>query len=156
MKILRRTFYFALFLMISGCAIIQPRFENPSVSLTSFQLIPSENMAPRFEIGLHVINPNKIPLPLQGMSYTVMLEGHQLLKGVTTDLPSIPAYGEGEVVLQATADLFSGLRLLNDLMSRPRETFTYELKAKLDIGSLLPIIWIREAGEITLQQLKPR
>ena len=156
MNNLRRLLLFALFLLLSGCALIQPRFETPIVSLTSFQLLPSENMAPRFEIGLHIINPNQIPLPLKGMSYSVKLEGHQLLNGVTTDLPHIQGYGEGEVVLEATADLFSGLRLLNDLMSKPRETFTYELRAKLDMGSLLPIIHIKETGEIALQQLKAR
>ncbi len=49
-------------LILSGCAGLQPHLETPKVSITSFRLLPSETMAPRFEVGLHVINPNLIPL----------------------------------------------------------------------------------------------
>ncbi len=156
MNKLSRALFFALLLLPSGCATLQPGFETPSVSLTSFRLLPSENMAPRFEIGLHVINPNLAPLPLKGISYKVILEGYQLLSGVTNDLPVIPGYGEGDIILQASADLFSGLRLLSELMTEPRETFGYELEAKLDIGRMLPSIRVKEAGEILLQRSRAR
>jgi len=147
-----RALTLALLFFLSGCAILQPQLEEPKVSVTSVQIIPSESMAPRFEIGLHIINPNLVPLALKGISYNVKLAGHEIISGVSSDLPVIPGYGEGDMVLQATADLLSGLRLLNDLMSRPRDTVTYELEAKLDIGSLLPNIRIKEMGEIALQQ----
>jgi len=145
-----------LLLLLCSCAGLQPQFETPSVSLTSFRLLPSAQLAPRFEIGLHVVNPNLVPLPLQGISYSVSLEGHQLLTGVTSDLPTIPGYGEGDILLQASADLFSGLRLLSELMAQPRETFNYELEAKLDIGRLLPSIRVKETGEVKLQQPRSR
>ncbi len=154
MNKLTKNLLFALFLLISGCAALQPSFETPEVRLTSFRLLPSESMSPRFEIGLHVINPNMAPLPLKGMSYKIYIEGHQLLSGVTNNLPVIQGYSEGDVMLEATTDLFSGLRLLSEVMAAPRETFTYELKAKLDIGSMLPSIHINETGEILLQQLR--
>jgi LEA14-like dessication related protein len=143
-------------LFLSSCAALQPRFETPHVSLTSFRLLPSESMAPRFEIGLHIINPNLMQLPLKGISYSVKLEGHQLLSGVTSNLPTIQGYSEADVRLEASADLFSGLQLLSELLAQPRETFHYELAAKLDIGSLLPSIPIMETGEIMLQQPRSR
>jgi LEA14-like dessication related protein len=142
--------------LLAGCASLQPRFETPSVSLTSFRIIPSESMAPRFEFGLHVVNPNLVPLTLKGLSYSVKLEGHQIITGATNDLPAIDAYGEGDLTIEATADLLSGLRLLSELMARPRETFTYELEAKLDPGNLLPSIRIKEKGEIMLKQSASR
>lgn len=151
-----RLLLLALLLLLGGCATLQPNFDPPRVSLTSFRLLPSDTMAPRFEIGLHVINPNLAPLPLKGLAYSVKLAGHQLLSGVTNDLPVIAGYGEGDLVLQATTDLFSGLRLLRELMATPRETFNYEFEAKLDIGSLLPSIRIKEVGEIPLQQAEAR
>lgn len=141
-----------MLLLMAGCANLQPRLETPKVSITSFRLLPSESMAPRFEVGLHVMNPNLIPLALKGMSYNIKLEGHPLISGVTSDLPLIAAYGEGDIVVQATTDLFSGLKLVSELMARPRESFTYELEAKFDMGGLLPNIRVRESGEIDLQQ----
>jgi LEA14-like dessication related protein len=152
MNNLKRTIFVLLLLLLSGCATLQPAFETPSVSLTSFRLLPYEGMAPRFEIGLHVANPNLVPLPLKGISYKVNLEGHKLLNGVANNLPVIQGYGEGDLVLQATTDLFSGLRLLTELMAEPRELFTYEFEAKLDIGRMLPSIRIEETGKIPLRQ----
>ena len=138
-------------ILLTGCAQLRPNLEPPQVSLTSIRLLPSQNLTPRFEIGLHIINPNLTPLPLKGLAYSVKLEGHQLLSGVTHDLPLIQGYGEGDILLQATADLLNGLQLLTDLMNRPRQNVHYEFEAKLDIGALLPNIQIQKRGEIQLQ-----
>lgn len=144
----------ALMLLASGCAMLQPGFETPDVRVTSFRILPSESIAPRFEIGLHVINPNRAALQLEGLSYSVELEGLKVISGVTRDLPVIEGYGSGDVVLQASADLLNSLNLLTDLMSRPRETVGYALNAKLDVGALLPSIRINQTGVIALQPPK--
>jgi LEA14-like dessication related protein len=107
-------------------------------------------MVPRFEIGLHIVNPNRTALKLEGIVYSVILEGHKVLTGVSSDLPLIGAYGEGDVTLIATVDLLSGVSLLASLMNKPQESFSYELEARLDIGSLRPRIHVREKGEISL------
>lgn len=139
-----------LFFLLSACAMLQPGFETPEVRVTSFRVLPSDSLAPRFEIGLHVINPNRSALKLEGLIYNVELEGHRVLSGVTNDLPVIEGYGEGDVVLQASADLISSLSLLTDLMNRSRETVTYDLNARLDVGAFLPAIRINKTGEISL------
>ncbi|WP_020675129.1 LEA type 2 family protein [Geopsychrobacter electrodiphilus] len=149
---IRSAIYLILLFLATGCAALTPGLESPQVSLTSFRLLPSQSMAPRFEIGLHVINPNLIPLPLKGVVYQISIEGHKLLTGVTNDLPTIQGYGEGDILLQATTDLLNGLRLLSTLMSEPRDRLHYEFEAKLDLGQLLPSMHIREKGEIPLQQ----
>ena len=56
---------------------------------------------PRFEIGLHIINPNRQPLTLTGVAYTISIEGYRIMTGVSNTLPVIEAYGEGEVRLEA-------------------------------------------------------
>ncbi|MDH3339353.1 MAG: LEA type 2 family protein [Gammaproteobacteria bacterium] len=106
---------------------------------------------PSFAIGLRVINPNREPLELVGVSYTVSLEGHEIIKGVGNELPVIDAYGEGEFNLTASANLFAGIRLITDLMRNDRDSFRYELEAKLDIGAFRPAIRVRDAGEISLR-----
>lgn len=147
--LMRACTYF-LFFLLAGCAMLQPGFESPEVRVTSFKVLPSEGIAPRFEIGLHVINPNRSELKLVGLSYSAKLEGHKILSGVTNDLPVIEGYGEGDVVLQVSADLFSSISLLSDLLSQPRETFQYELNTKLDVGAMLPSIRVTKTGKISL------
>ena len=140
----------SLLFLLPACALLQPAFETPEVQITSFAVIPSDSLAPRFEIGLHVINPNSMALKLEGLSYNVELEGHRVLSGVTNKLPVIDGYGEGDVVLQADADLISSLNLLADFVSRPREMVTYDLNAILNVGAFFPSIHVSKSGEITL------
>ncbi len=143
-----------VFFAVAGCATLSPDFEQPTVNVSSFRLLPSNSIVPRFEIGLHVINPNRVPLKLLGMSYQVELEGHRVLTGVANELPLITAYGEGDVLLQASPDLFSTISLFTDLMNQPREKFNFNFSARLDVGRFLPKIKVEKTGEISLPTQK--
>jgi len=107
-------------------------------------------MVPAFEIGLRIINPNSQALNLDGIVYTVSLQGHELIKGVGKDFPVIEGYSEGEVKLIATANLLAGIRFIGDMMQSNGDPVEYEFKAKLDLGGLYPSIKVRETGEINL------
>lgn len=140
----------------SGCATLRPSFEAPTVSVSSFRAVPGRGLVPDFEIGLHVVNPNAQPLSLRGVSYSVALEGRQLLTGVGNDLPEVPAYGEGDVSLTAVPDLLQSVAFFTDLLDRPRDRVRYELTARLDVGRLLPAIRITDSGEFTLPRTTAR
>lgn len=135
-----------LLLLLSGCAAVNPHYDPPVIGINSFRLLPSQTISPRFEIGLHLVNPNSEPLQLYGIAYTVALEDHKILMGVARDLPAIEPYGEGNIVLEATADLLSGAKLLNSLFNNPRSSVSYTFSAKLDVGRFGPPINIIEEG----------
>ncbi len=78
---------FLMTLALSACATLGPDYEEPTVTLSSFKAIPSEGMIPAFEIGLRIINPNSRPLNLEGIVYTVSLEGYELDQGGRQGLP---------------------------------------------------------------------
>ena len=144
--------FLALFsvLLASACATLDPDYEEPTVALSSFRALPSEGKLPAFEIGLRIINPNARALHLEGIVYTISLEGYELVKGVGKDFPTIEGYSEGEVKLSASANLLAGMRLINSMMKSHDGSFDYEFKAKLDLGGLYPSIKIRETGNINL------
>jgi hypothetical protein len=144
---------FALLLMLSlvACAGLSPNYEKPQVNVTSFTLAPdSAGLAPRFNIGLQVINPNRTALSLDGMSYSVEVEGNRILSGAEPNLPRVEAYSSADIVIQASADLFGSARLLNQLLSGQRDELNYLFKAKLDVGTLMPYINIEEKGSFSL------
>ena len=140
----------ALTVILSACATLSPDYEEPTVTLSSFKAIPSEGMVPSFEIGLRIINPNSQALNLDGIVYTVSLQGYELVKGVGKDFPVIEGYSEGNVKLTAAANLLAGIRFVGDMMQSERGPVEYEFKAKLDLGGLYPSIKVRETGEINL------
>jgi LEA14-like dessication related protein len=153
MKILLSVLLTAIVLIFTGCAVHQPGYETPVVTITSFEAIPSQGVMPRFSIGLHIVNPNRSPLHLKGVSYTITLENHDVLTGVSNKLPQIEPYGEGDVVLNASIDLFNSIRLFNDLIrNKQGSSLDYAFKAKLDAGTLYPLIRVEKKGTFSLQE----
>lgn len=140
-----------LSILLQACAGLRPGYETPTVTVNAFRALPSQGALPNFEIGLHVVNPNREPLKLRGVSYTVNLGGHELIKGVGNQLPVIEAYGEGSFTLTATPNLLAGIRLVTDLMSSTTDRIKYRLEAKLDVGLIQPAIRISDSGEISLR-----
>lgn len=135
----------------AGCAGFGVGREAPMVSVQSFRAVPGQGAGiPAFEVGLVVLNPNPEPLRLQGVAYSIVLDGQRLLDGVSNELPVIEGYGQGTVTLNAAVNVLGSIRLLNSLMSRPRQTFDYEFSAKLDPVGFSRNIRVRETGRIDL------
>jgi LEA14-like dessication related protein len=147
---LKRTLCLLIALLLTGCSVLKPSYETPQVTISSFRVLPSGSAAPQFEIGLHVINPNRIALELVGISYTISIDEHKLLSGVSNELPIIDAYGEGDVTVTAVPDLLGGIGLIADLMRVRRSVVNYNLQVKLDVGAILPAIHVEKTGEISL------
>lgn len=133
-------------LFITACVTTPTDFEEPSVSVVSFMPKDSATISPQFEIVLHITNPNREPLPLEGISYTLHLEGNKVLSGVANDLPTIEPYGEADIKLSAMANLFGGFKLLTGLMNENTGRIEYEFNAKLDVGILRPLIKVSTKG----------
>lgn len=141
----------ALTFLVAGCAGFGPGREAPTVSVQSFRAVPGQGAGlPAFEIGLIVLNPNPEPLRLQGVAYSIRLDGQSLLDGVSNELPVIEGYGQGTVTLDAAVNVLGGVRLLNSLLGSPRRTFDYEFTARLDPVGFSRNIRVTESGRIDL------
>ena len=135
-----------------GCAGLTSGYESPAVSISSFRALSGQTAVPRFEIGLHIINPNRTPLDLEGIAYTVSIEDHKILTGVANDLPQIEGYGEGNLLLQAEVDLFSSILFFTDLVRHEQKReLSYSFEAKLDMGAFHPIIRVTRKGKFNIR-----
>lgn len=136
-------------ILLSACATMPSDFEQPSVSVTSFIPKSSTGLTPQFDIVLHITNPNRNPLALQGLSYSIHLDGNKVMSGVANDLPEIEPYGETDVELNATANLLGGFKLITGLMNdNNKGHIEYEFKARLDIGRFKPRIEVSKKGKL--------
>lgn len=139
-----------LTLLLGACATLSPDYEEPTVTLSSFRALPSEGVAPAFEIGLRIINPNAQSLALEGVVYTISVQGRELVKGVGKDFPVIEGYSQQDIVLSASANLLAGIRFIGDMMQAPSESLEYKFEAKLDLQGLYPSIRVSEGGTFNL------
>lgn len=138
-------------LTLAGCAALQPKLEAPTVAVNSVKVMPGQGLNLRFLIGLHVQNPNSIPLPIRGVNYTVALANQQVVSGNTQNQPTIPARGSQDVEIEAVADLMNGLSLANALLSNPlQQEVPYAVKASVDVGAFLPNIPVWKNGTVNL------
>ena len=152
MNILRRTIlYLVAAALCVGCATLLSDFVQPGVILVSVTPRNWSSINPEFEILLRVTNPNRAPLKIAGLTYTIHLEGIKVIAGVANELPEIAAYGENDVKINAIADLFGGLGLLAGLMAEPRDQIGFEFNAQIDVGSFYPMVKINKSGTILFQ-----
>ena len=142
----------ALAVTIAGCSNLQPGFDEPQVSINSLRLAPADGAgaAPYFEIGLRIVNPNDVPLRLNGAAYTVSLEGYDILSGAADNLPTVEPYSEATVLIRAQPNLIDSMRLFGKLLKQPGDSIRYEFSAKLDTANFINPIRVTDSGEISL------
>lgn len=143
--------HLAFLLLVGGCATLPSDFKQPGISVVSVTPRILNGVAPEFDIVLRVTNPNRSALDIAGLSYTINLSGSKVIEGVANDLPEIAPYGEANVRLGATADLFSSLQVLTGLLADPTSPVEFEFNAEIDIGSFYPMISVNRVGVISLQ-----
>ena len=136
--------------MLVGCASFPSDLDPPKVSLEDFRSLPVASGPPRFEIKLRVINPNKQPLDIAGISYSIELLDKELITGVANDIPPIEGYGEGVVTLEAGLQLLEILRLMTSLSASQSDSVGYRFSAKIDFNGFMPTQRVEERGEINL------
>jgi len=140
--------------MLASCANLGSHGEKPTVVLKSFKPISSGNGLPSFEIGLGVINPNREPLKLYGVVYTISVQGQELVKGVGKDYSPVEGYSEGTLTLTAQPNLLAGIRMFTQMMTRPADSLQYEFEAKLDTGGWSVPIRVKDVGHFDLNNFK--
>lgn len=148
-----RFIFVAVLFVLSGCAAINLDYEEPSIELVSFKVLPANGFEQNFEIGLKLINPNNFELPFNGISYQLSVAGEALAHGVAANIPTAGAYGESRFVVPVSTNLMGGIRVIRALMYDQGQDISYQLKAKLDIDiPFVPKLTVIREGIIPLSQ----
>ncbi len=137
-------------LMLS-CANLGVGLQAPKIKLVSVNMLPSEGLSQRFRIGLNVTNPNPVSLPVRGLSYSLALNGIEVVDGVSASVGRLAPYTETPLTLEAGTNLISALRFVNDfLRNNVEKPIDYNLKATIDVEGFARRLTIRESGAIPL------
>ena len=141
-----------LIALLAGCAGIGARIETPDIAVTSLRLVEAGLFEQRFNVRLRVTNPNPVPLPLQGLSYRLLVSGIEIGSGVARPDRRLEAYGETEVVVS----LKTGTLAIADLLSRWRkdrsEAIDYRIEGRVSLGMLAPDLSFAREGSVPLRR----
>lgn len=113
-RLLPITFALLALALLAACSMFMPKLEPPQLSIVSVELGRSDLFTQHLKVRMRVDNPNDRALPIEGLSYTLDVEGEQAAQGATSASFTVPALGEAEFDMDVTANLAGTLlRLLS-------------------------------------------
>ncbi|MEN8735364.1 MAG: hypothetical protein ABF329_11160, partial [Lentimonas sp.] len=87
-----------------------------------------------------------------GLYYELSLEGIEIITGTANNIPPIEGYNDAVVSVNSAASMINSARFISMMISEPRETWNYRLKAKLGTTSKwMPSTTVTETGDISLK-----
>src|SRR6187402_3845782 len=104
-KYLKSALLLLTIIAFAGCALVQPKLNDPEVKLVGFRLLPAQGLQQKIAVDLMIANPNDRDLSVRGITYKVGIENISLLSGVTDQIPTLKSYQETPVTLEVSADL---------------------------------------------------
>jgi LEA14-like dessication related protein len=138
--------------LLSSCAMFSPDYQQPEVQLTNIEPLSRKGLEQRFFISLNILNPNDSELNISGLSYHLKLQGHKVVSGVSSGLQPIPPFGQSAIKLEASANIFGGLRAVEAFLNSDSGLVEFELETRISTGWWRRPITVVESGSINLDQ----
>ena len=125
-----------LLVAAGGCASVTS-LETPELQVTSFRVLESgqDSLEQRFAVGLRVINPNNRDIDIEGLDFSLDLNGRRLARGVSDQGFLLPRLGEAETTVVVTTSLLDVLRQAVELGGR-EDSLEYRLRGRLHLGGI--------------------
>ncbi len=139
---------------LSGCAMLRGDFVEPEVAIAAIRMGQTEGLYQPLFVDVVITNPNRTALALNGITYKIELQGHELVKGVSREPLQVAAGGATRYTIPASFNLLSSVSLLRDLMMQQGSgSLRYKLEAQLDPSSWwMPKISVDRSDEIKLSR----
>jgi LEA14-like dessication related protein len=91
--------------------------EEPIVHLSDLRVRDVQLFEQRYTLALRVENPNPQELPVNGLSYRVLLNKVELGRGASRQSVTIPPYGESVIEVDLVSNTLSLLPRVRDIGS---------------------------------------
>lgn len=137
-----------LVLGLAGCAAIGS-LQEPQVRLANLQLLDSTMFEQFMRVDLRLTNPNDVALHLDGMTFTLEVNGAPFAQGTSNQAVTVPRLGDAVVSVRASTTLFDMARQILALSEKQgihyrvsgvvyvrgglRRTIPYEWKGTFDL-----------------------
>jgi LEA14-like dessication related protein len=135
-------------LLLGACAGLSRYPEQPRVSLVSIQPLGMTLLEQRYGLQLRILNPNDSAIPVEGLKYSLEINGREFAYGVSRQAVSIPPYGEALLDVDVVSNLLNVLRQMQELGEESQDTLSYRLSGKLSLSNTLVKLPFDYHGEL--------
>ena len=130
----------AAVLALAGCALFMS-WQTPTLSVVNIQLGHSDLLQQHLLVRMSVHNPNDRELPVQGLNYTLEVNGEECAHGESAASFVVPARGDAEFDMNVTAN--AAAVLLRMFAHGNAVALQYRIRGKvaavLGYGALSPL-----------------
>lgn len=146
---MRRFACLAAGLLLAACASLGPLAEPPAVTLAAIDVAEIGLLQQTLVLRLRVQNPNDAEFEVDGIAYTLEVNGQPFARGVGNKAVRVPRYGVAVIETEAVSGLAGMLRQLDGVRRGSASGVSYRLHGHLNAGSVgrLPFDY---AGELSL------
>lgn len=149
----------AVLCLLSGCAGLAPSFEEPGVTLADIQIREIKTLETAFLVQLRVMNPNDVPMEIQGLNCEIELDEKQFASGVQGKQQTIEPFGSALIPVEVYASVLDMVNSVIGLMQTANqpgqqlESIRYRLvgKVRVSSGGLTRSIPFESDGELNLR-----
>jgi LEA14-like dessication related protein len=146
----------ALAILLSACALLQPRAEPPEVRFEQIRLVSAGIARQRYAVQLAVFNPNRFDVPIRDLAYTLDLNGEAFASGRLDPGPTLPARQEITVDLEFETDLATSARRVIGWLLSGQNRIDYRLAGEARVRRMgVAVIRFQEEGTVALDALGP-
>lgn len=138
----------ALLLLIAGIALAARRLVPPDVKLTAVRPERLRAGEQRLQVGLRLLNPNPLPLPVLSLTYRLWLEDLPIAAGRGKLARPVPARGSADMEVLVSADARKLASTLPRLVLKP-QPWRYRLEGTVAVLPRLNLPY-RQEGRIDL------
>lgn len=142
-------------LLIAGCATMSNYPEKPRVSLVSIQPKDMTLLEQRYALQLRILNPNETAIPIEGLNYSVEINGREFAYGVSRQSVSIPPFGEALLDVDVVSNLLNVLQQVQEMSNEQQDSLQYRLSGKLSLSNSLVKLPFDYHGELKYSPAEP-
>ncbi len=133
---MRRVLLIVSLVVLSACAGLGGLAHPPEVSVAGLSAAQIGFFEQRFALKLRVQNPNDVELPINGLTFTIELNGQPFLTGLSDKAVTVPRFGEALIEVMATSTLGSALKQLRELQKGGQQRLDYRIVGRLNLSGL--------------------
>ena len=119
---------------LTACSFFGGYEETPRVSLVSIKPLEMGLLEQRYGMQLRIMNPNSTAIPMQGLSYSIDINGHEFAYGVSRQPVSIPAFSEALLDVEVVSNLLNVMRQFQKMGDQGSDSMNYRLSGKISLG----------------------
>ena len=124
-------------LLLTGCTTMSAYPERPRVSLVSIQPKDMTLLEQRYALQLRILNPNETAIPVEGLSYTLEINGREFAYGVSRQAVSIPPFGEALLDVDVVSNLLNVMQQVQEMSGSQQASLQYRLSGKISLSNSL-------------------